>query len=226
MDNRPAQALWRQAYRLVETATPDNEVRLMLSVSLKSKDTGILQDALASIPGAVDLVGVRVLNSTATALKNQTPRWVAEEYNIKVATIKKYLTVDRASKSYKKAVVVGKGNKGIPLKEFSTKEYQSGSSTKPGPDGRYTPAIGVPVQIKKSAGMEAEPGLFTQTMMSGHVGLFKHVQGNPKKIKEKFFPTPLYILDKPRYDKRVEEFVDNEMQDRLTEKIAEELSNV
>ena len=198
----------------------------MLNVTLKSKDTGILQDALASIPGAVDRVGVRVLNSTATALKNQTPRWVAEEYNLKVATVKKYLTVERASKAYKKAVVVGKGNKGIPLKEFTTKKYQSGSSTKPGPGGSYTPAIGVPVKIKKTDGMEAEPGLFTQTMMSGHVGLFKHVPGNPEKIKEQFFPTPLYILDKPRYDKRVEDFVDKEMQTQLAKKIEEELSNV
>ena len=198
----------------------------MLTVSLKSKDTNILQDALSSIPGAVDRVGVRVINSTATALKNQTPQWVAEEYNIKVATIKKYLTVERASKASRKAVVVGKGNKGIPLKEFTSAKYKSGSSTKPGPNGRYTPAIGVPIKIKNSGGMEAEPGLFTQTMMNGHVGLFKHVPGNPKKIKEQFFPTPLYILDKPRYDKRVEEFVDNEMQNQLTKKIAEELSNV
>jgi len=195
----------------------------MLSVSLKSKGIGILQDALSAIPGAVDRVSVRVLNSTATALKNQTPLWVAEEYNIKVATIKKYLSVERASKSYKRAVVVGKGSQGIPLKEFTTKKYQSGSSTKPGPGGKYTPAIGVPVKIKKSGGLEAEPGLFTQTMMSGHVGLFRHVKGNPKKIKEQFFPTPLYILDKPRYDKRVEEFVDNEMQTQLTKQIAEEL---
>ena len=143
-----------------------------------------------------------------------------------MATIKKYLTVERASKAHKQAVVVGKGNKGIPLKEFTAKKYQRGSSTKPGPDGKYTPAIGVPVQIKKSGGMEAEPGLFTQTMRSGHVGLFKHIPSNPEKIKEQFFPTPLYILDKPRYDKRVEYFVDNEMQNQLTQKIAEELSNV
>jgi hypothetical protein len=195
----------------------------MIDVTLKSKQTGILQEALASIPGAVDRVGVRVINSTATALKNQTPKWVAEEYNIKVATIKKYLTVERASKAYKKAVVVGAGKQGINLKEFTTKKYQSGSSTKPGPDGKYTPAIGVPVKIKKSDGLEAEPGLFTQTMMNKHVGLFKNVPGNTKKIKEQFFPTPLYILDKPRYDKRVEEFVDNEMQNQLTKKIAEEL---
>ena len=195
----------------------------MLNVTLKSKGTKILHDALAVIPGAVDRVGVRVLNSTATALKNQTPRWVAEEYNLKIAIIKAYLSVERASKAHKQAVVVGKGNKGIPLKEFTTKKYQSGSSTKPGPDGKYTPAIGVPVKIKKSDGLEAEPGLFTQTMMSGHVGLFKHVKSNPKKIKEQFFPTPLYILDKPRYDKRVEEFVDNEMEYHLTKKIAEEL---
>lgn len=195
----------------------------MLNVTLKSKHTGLLQEALTAIPGAVDTVGVRVINSTATALKNQTPLWVAEEYNIKVATIKKYLSVERASKAYKRAVVVGEGNDGIPLIEFTTKEYQSGSSTKPGPDGKYTPAIGVPVKIKKSDGLEAEPGLFTQTMMSGHVGLFKNVTGNKKKIKEQFFPTPLYILDKPRYDKRVEEFVDNEMQNQLTKKIIEEL---
>ena len=197
----------------------------MLNVTLKSKDTGILQDALAAIPGAVDRVGVRVLNSTATALKNQTPRWVAEEYNIKVATIKAYLTVVRASKAYKEAAVVtvGKGKRGIPLKEFTTEKYKSGSSTKPGPDGRYTPDIGVPVKIKKSGGMEAEPGLFTQTMMSGHVGLFKHVKSNPEKIKEQFFPSPLYILNKPRYDERVKDFIDNEMQNQLTKKIAEEL---
>lgn len=198
----------------------------MLSVSLKSKGVGILHDALSAIPGAVDRVGVRVINSTATALKNQTPQWVAEEYNIKVATIKKYLSVERASKAYKRAVVVGKGKEGIPLKEFTTKKYQSGSSTKPGPGGKYTPAGGVPVKIKKTDGMEAEPGLFTQTMMSGHVGLFKQNHDNPKKIKEQFFPTPLYILDKPRYDKRVEEFIDNEMQNQLTKKIDEELSNV
>lgn len=195
----------------------------MLSVSLKSKNTGILQEALSAIPGAVDKVGVRVINSTAFALKNQTPRWVAEEYNIKVATIKKYLSVERASKAYKRAVVVGKGKEGIPLTEFTTKKYQSGSSTRPGPDGKYTPAIGVPVKIKKSDGLEAEPGLFTQTMMSGHVGLFKHVPSNPKKIKEQFFPTPLYILDKPRYDQRVEKFVDNEMQSQLTKQIEKEL---
>lgn len=198
----------------------------MLSVSLKSKGVGILQDALASIPGAVDKVGVRVINSTATALKNQTPRWVAEEYNVKVSTIKKYLSVERASKAYKRAVVVGKGKQGIPLKEFTSRKYQSGSSTKPGPGGNYTPAVGVPVKIKKSDGMEAEPGLFTQTMMSGHVGLFKHVPSNPKKIKEQFFPTPLYILDKPRYYERVEEFVDNEMQSQLTKQIEKELSDV
>lgn len=198
----------------------------MLSVSLKSKHTGLLQEALASIPAAVNKVGVRVINSTATSLKNQTPRWVAEEYNIKVATIKRYLTVERASKGHMQAVVVGKGKHGIPLKQFTSKKYQSGSSTKPGPDGKYTPAIGVPVKIKKSDGLEAEPGLFTQTMMSGHVGLFKHVPGSPKKIKEQFFPTPLYILDKQRYTERVEKFVDDEMQSQLTEKIAEELDDV
>lgn len=198
----------------------------MLSVSLKSELFGSLQEAIKSIPGAVDKVSVRVVNSTATALKNQTPRWVAEEYNIKVAEIKKYLFVDRASKAYLEAVVVGKGKRGIPLKEFTTKKYKTGSSTRPGPGGKYTPAVGVPVKIRKSGGFEAEPGLFTQTMLSGHVGLFKHVAGNPEKIKEQFFPTPLYILDKPRYDKRVEEFVDNEMQSRLTKQIEKELSDV
>lgn len=200
----------------------------MLTVSLKSEHTKILQDALASIPGAVDRVGVRVLNSTATALKNQVPVWVAEEFNIKQSRVKKYLKVRRAKKKLPIAIVVVKGTYGIPLKEFTTKKYQSGSSTRPGPGGRYTPAIGVPVKIKKTDGMEAEPGLFTQTMSNGHVGLFKQHpdKDDPEKIQEQYFPSILYILDKPRYDKRVEDFVDKEMQTQLTKKIEEELSGV
>lgn len=195
----------------------------MLNVSLKSKGVGVLQDALSAIPGAVDKVGVRVTNSTATALKNQSPRWVAEEYNITVQEVKKRLKVDRAKKGSPQATVIGQDKDGIPLVAFTTKKYQSGSSTRPGPGGKYTPAVGVPVKIKRSDGMEAEPGLFTQTMKSGHVGLFKQKPGDKEKITEKWFPTPLYILDKPEYTDKVEKFVDNEMQSQLTKQIEKEL---
>lgn len=196
----------------------------MFDVSVKLKETRVLQKELSSIPSAVDKAGVRVANSAAMRLEEEIPHLIAKDYHIKAASVKKDLSVNLASKANKRAEVVGDGKEDIPLLEFTIRKYQTGSSTRPGPDGKYTPAVGVPIKIKRTEGMEAEPGLFTQTV-SGHVGLFKQNPNNPKKIKEQFFPNPLFILDEQRYEKLIQKAVDNEVQSQLPRQIEKELRN-
>ncbi len=201
----------------------------MLTVSVSSDKTKILQDALASIPGAVTRGGQRAVNSTATGLRNAAPGWVAQEYAIDKKEILSRLKVLRASGGFMQAEVVDAGpkaNQGLPLKSFTTKKYQSGSSTRRGPGGVYTPPVGVPIRIKKAGGFKPEPGLFTQTMESGHTGLFKQRIGDSRRIKEQYLATPLNILAQGEYPAKVDDYVAEKLPEELTRQINRELASV
>ena len=196
----------------------------MISVSIKSDQTQLLRDILAAIPGAVTRAGTRVVNSTATGLRHEAAKWVGLEYAIAKKEILSRLKVDRAKGGVLQADVVGADNKGLQLLIFTSKKYQKGSSTQRGPGGSYTPAIGVPVQIKKSGGPAPRPGVFTQTMKNGHVGLFKRMESG-NRIKEQYLATPLNILQQPQYSSKVDEYVEKKLPVELARQIDRELAN-
>ena len=198
----------------------------MINVTVKSDQLKQLTDSLNAIPGAVASAGTRALNTTATAVKNESGRLVSGEYMISCKEITSRRKVDRAKQGILQADIIGSDKRGLPKIKFVAKKYQGGPSTKPVGGGRYSPAVGVSVKLKRADSFSPSPGAFVQRMSSGHIGLFTQVPGNKDRIREEIMASPLYVLAKKRHSDKINKFIDKTLPGKLTEQINKELKDV
>jgi len=123
---------------------------------------------------------VRALNRTADSTKVEAARQIkASGFGVKVATIKKSLSVRKAVGDILQAEVHSRGRP-IPLIEFNARQTKKG----------------VTANVKR--GRKLWPGAFIATMSTGHTGVFTHKPGmqtgkrgkpiHNRTIREEFGP--------------------------------------
>lgn len=122
-----------------------------------------VQRMLRDIPRALPRVMSRAINKTATSAKTDVARRIAGEVNIKVSTIKKNITLKRATYRVWQAVL-GIWTKRIPLINFSARQT----------------AKGVSYKISKTEGRKTIKSAFIISMSSGHKGVFR--RAGPRRL--------------------------------------------
>lgn len=115
-----------------------------------------VQRMLRDIPRALPRVMSRAINKTATSAKTDIARRIAGQVSLKVSTIKKNITLRRATYRVWQAVL-GIWTKRIPLINFSARQT----------------AEGISYSISKAEGRKTIKSAFIATMSSGHTGVFK-----------------------------------------------------
>lgn len=115
-----------------------------------------VQGMLRDIPRALPRVMSRAINKTATSAKTDVARRIAGEVNIKISTIKKNITLKRATYRVWQAVL-GIWTKRIPLINFAARQT----------------AKGVSYKISKTEGRKTIKSAFIISMSSGHRGVFR-----------------------------------------------------
>jgi hypothetical protein len=180
--------------------------------------------ALEQFPGQVVQVTRMAINDTLLATRAEMVRMVRADYAVRAGTVRAELGLIRATDSNLSGRIVGEGSPGIPLIEFArTRQVPSTRRLK---GGRYTPAKGIPVLIRKDKGKVAAAGIFLARMKSGHIGAFQRVdsmqgdwwrakKGGRQQIRETYGPSPLKILSSDRYDEQLEDFADDKLIERL-----------
>lgn len=126
----------------------------VITVSVKSNSDSFIAQLVADERQMRDTAMVRALNKTADQVKVQAARAVRDAgYGIKIADIKRGISVRYAKAGEMRALVVVNGRP-IPLIQYSARQT----------------AKGVSVSVK--AGRKLISGAFIATMPSGHKGVF------------------------------------------------------
>jgi hypothetical protein len=196
----------------------------MTKITTNTQQTQLLQDALSNIPGAAKRAGAGALNSTGSSVRIESSRWIGQKYAIPVRDVQALLQVNRAkvSQDHLVAEVVDKPGKPVPMLKF-VRGSKVAPSTRRTKDGGYTPAVGVPVLIKRKSGTTPLPGAFVAQMKSGHVGAFRRIEGS-KKISELFLSAPTHILKSEEYATKAEQHIDRILPEALAAQVDKELS--
>jgi hypothetical protein len=74
----------------------------------------------------------RALNRTATPVKNEAAKLIADQLGVKSSVVKKSLFINKASQSHLIAQVVAVGRKGVSLKELHPVQTSSGVTVRGG----------------------------------------------------------------------------------------------
>lgn len=175
----------------------------MADLTIKSDELDKLFSFIEGIPSGAKKAGSRAINRSLPTVRKGMIDAVREDYNIKVKDARSELTYKKANYSNLTGSVVGRGAAGIPLIKFVTSKRVP--FTRRLKSGKYTPAKGVPVLIRKDKGKIPAKGVFVQVMASGHIGAFRRSGKSTLPIEERFGPSPISILSGSRYDQEIDE---------------------
>lgn len=131
----------------------------MLDVSLRTNAGMVAMEFSTAARDMRDKATARALNEMADQVKVAAARQIRDVgYKLKIATIKRGISVTRASPRNLAATVVARGNP-LPLIEFSARPTSKG------------------VSVSVLQGRKTIAGAFIATMPSGHRGVFVRQEG-------------------------------------------------
>lgn len=196
-----------------------------------------LTSGIARAEKALKRATVSALNKTATSGRTWLTKAVAAEYNIKQKDVRASIRIAKANYSRLQAELFGSGSPGIPLIKFSPTPRRVPSTihkegrkvavrgkrgkplkrlrTVPGSD-RYLPVAGIKVAVRRG-NRKLVRGAFVAKMSSGHVGVFRSMDGGrgnwweafsgKKKIEELYGPSPFRILEGDEFHIPFDDFI-------------------
>lgn len=176
----------------------------MISIQLDEHQMTSLKDLLADVRNGAGRAVSRAINRSLTSVRSEVVRMVTAEYAVKSGEARKELKIYQSNAAALKGEIYGSGSPGIPLMKFAKTSVVP--STKRTKGGGYSPAVGIPVLVKKSTGKTAADGVFLARMKSGHVGAFWRTEG--RKIEERWGPSPLKLMGQEAYVDRIEDYAD------------------
>lgn len=144
----------------------------LVEIKFDSKKLRQIQSMLSSYPRALPKVMSRAINRTASSARTQTARKISEIVRLKVSTIRKRVSLEKASYT-RWIATLGISGYRIPLINFGAKQTRTGVS--------YT--------IDKKSGRKKLAHAFVATMSSGHKGVFKRKGEDRLPIVELYGPS-------------------------------------
>lgn len=117
--------------------------------------------------------GVRALNKTAAKGRTTASKVIRETLNIKASTVKKQLTIKRATPSQMRSVIKGTYQP-LPLIQFgSVKKNKNGVTAK----------------VRKDRPRQMFKGAFIAVMPGGHKGVFRRMSRRRLPLRELYGPS-------------------------------------
>jgi hypothetical protein len=141
------------------------DVSTMFTVKPDEKELAEIERTLGGIPGALERVTYRAINTALGKMRSLTTKAAAKYLGLKQKIVKKRVWMKRANRKHLYGQVKA-GRVGWPYIDFDP--TQTGKAPKPG-GGVTVPAFGLSI-----------PHAFLATMPSGHTGVFlraKYMQG-------------------------------------------------
>ncbi|MBN1377856.1 MAG: phage tail protein [Gammaproteobacteria bacterium] len=144
----------------------------LVEITFDQKKLNQLMLTLRGYPKALPKIVTRGINKTATAVRTQIVRGIAENINLKIGDIRKKIILKKASYLRWLAEIFVSGRR-IPLISFGARQTKSGVS----------------YRIDKSTGRKKLAHAFIATMSTGHSGVFKRRGKARLPIDERFGPS-------------------------------------